>query len=300
VFVGGAMVVDTKSGATVRRTLVESKLAAEICAFIESKGHAALALQDTGVADADYLATADAPLNESTERWIRATGALMQRVKGLGSHGHPHTVRLGIVASTAVATLFLDDLVAEFGQRIACHRVGVTPHGSDVLEIFGPSVSKWEGVRHIAEKYGIEQSQVIAVGDDVNDLAMIRAAGLGLAMGNAKPEVQAAADRVIGSNRDDGLAEVPGRARRRKWIGTHQAKGRQIDNAAELSRQQYQGCCERSRGVNGRCAGRAPAVLFCNADCISPSVYLKRSSAKKRHDLPKMLPPLRRIKPHKP
>ncbi len=41
VFVGGAMVVDTKSGATVRRTLVESKLAAEICAFIESKGHAA-------------------------------------------------------------------------------------------------------------------------------------------------------------------------------------------------------------------------------------------------------------------
>ena len=207
VFVGGAMVVDTKSGATVRRTLVESKLAAEICAFIESKGHAALALQDTGVADADYLATADAPLNESTERWIRATGAVMRRVKGLGSHGHPHTVRLGIVASTAVATLFLDDLVGEFGQRIACHRVGVTPHGSDVLEIFGPSVNKWEGVRHIAEKYGIQQSQVIAVGDDVNDLAMIRSAGLGLAMGNAKPEVQAAADRVIGSNRDDGLAE---------------------------------------------------------------------------------------------
>ena len=207
VFVGGAMVVDTKSGATVRRTLVESKLAAEICAFIESKGHAALALQDTGMADVDYLATIDAPLNESTERWIRATGALMQRVKGLGSHSHPHTVRLGIVASTAVATLFLDDLVAEFGQRIACHRVGVTPHGSDVLEIFGPSVSKWEGVRHIAEKYGIEQSQVIAVGDDVNDLAMIRAAGLGLAMGNAKPEVQAAADQVIGSNRDDGLAK---------------------------------------------------------------------------------------------
>ena len=207
VFVGGAMVVDTKNGATVRRTLVEPKLAAEICAFIESKGHAALALQDTGVADVDYLATIDAPLNESTERWIRATGALMQRVKGLGSHGHPHTVRLGIVASTAVATLFLDDLVAEFGQRIACHRVGVTPHGSDVLEIFGPSVSKWEGVRHIAEKYGIQQSQVIAVGDDVNDLAMIRSAGLGLAMGNAKPEVQAAADRVIGSNRDDGLAE---------------------------------------------------------------------------------------------
>ncbi len=166
-----------------------------------------LALQDTGVADADYLATLDAPLNESTERWIRATGALMQRVKGLGGYAHPYTVRVGLVASTAVATVALDDLVAKFGKRIVCHRVGVTPHGCDVLEIFGPTVNKWEGIRHIAEKHGVEQSQVIAVGDDVNDIAMIRSAGLGLAMGNAKPEVQAAADRVIGSNLEDGLAE---------------------------------------------------------------------------------------------
>jgi len=207
VFVGGAMVVDTKSGATVRRTLVEPKLAAEICAFIESKGHAALALQDTGMADADYLATADAPLNASTERWIRATGAVMQRVPQLGGHGHPYTVRVGLVAPTDVATAMLDELVARFGKRIVCHRVGVTPHGSDVLEIFGPTVNKWEGIRHIAEKHGVEQSQIIAVGDDVNDIAMIRSAGLGLAMGNAKPEVQAAADRVIGSNLDDGLAQ---------------------------------------------------------------------------------------------
>jgi 5-amino-6-(5-phospho-D-ribitylamino)uracil phosphatase len=207
VFVGGAMVVDTKSGATVHRTLVESKLAAELCAFIESRGHAALALQDTAVADADYLATADAPLNASTERWILATGAVMRRVDRLGGHEHPHTVRVGIVAQTDVAMTVLDQLVAEFGKRIVCHRVGVTPHGCDVLEIFGPTVNKWEGIRHIAEKYGIEQSQIIAVGDDVNDIPMIRSAGLGLAMGNAKPDVRAAADRVIGSNIDDGLAE---------------------------------------------------------------------------------------------
>lgn len=207
VFVGGAMVVDTKSGATVRRTLVEAKLAAELCEFIENKGHAALALQDTAVADADYLATADAPLNASTERWILATGALMRRVEKLGGHGHPHTVRVGMVAQRDVASTFMDELVAEFGKRIVCHRVGVTPHGCDVLEIFGPTVNKWEGIRHIADQHGIEQHEIIAVGDDMNDIPMIRSAGLGLAMGNAKPEVQAAADRVIGSNRVDGLAE---------------------------------------------------------------------------------------------
>ena len=49
-------------------------------------------------------------------------------------------------------------------------------------------------------------SLFIAIGDDVNDLHMIRNAGLGVAMGNAKPEVQAIANRVIGSNKDEGLA----------------------------------------------------------------------------------------------
>ncbi|MFM8804609.1 MAG: HAD hydrolase family protein [Planctomycetia bacterium] len=46
------------------------------------------------------------------------------------------------------------------------------------------------------------------MGDDVNDLPMITAAGLGIAMGNARPEVAAAADRVVGRHDDDGLVEV--------------------------------------------------------------------------------------------
>ncbi len=55
---------------------------------------------------------------------------------------------------------------------------------------------------------GIEPGQVCAVGDDVNDIPMIRAAGLGVAMGNALPEVKAAADRVAPTQDDDGLVRV--------------------------------------------------------------------------------------------
>jgi hydroxymethylpyrimidine pyrophosphatase-like HAD family hydrolase len=46
----------------------------------------------------------------------------------------------------------------------------------------------------------------VAIGDDVNDLTMIASAGLGVAMGNARPEVAAVAKRVIGRNDQDGLA----------------------------------------------------------------------------------------------
>jgi hydroxymethylpyrimidine pyrophosphatase-like HAD family hydrolase len=62
-------------------------------------------------------------------------------------------------------------------------------------------------VLYVADRHGIRPEEIVAVGDDINDLPMIAGAGLGVAMGNAKAEVQAAARRVIKSNRDNGLAE---------------------------------------------------------------------------------------------
>jgi hydroxymethylpyrimidine pyrophosphatase-like HAD family hydrolase len=58
----------------------------------------------------------------------------------------------------------------------------------------------------VARRHDIDPSQIIAIGDDVNDVPMISRAGLGVAMGNARPEVQAIAKRVIGHNKDEGLA----------------------------------------------------------------------------------------------
>jgi len=49
---------------------------------------------------------------------------------------------------------------------------------------------------------------VIAFGDDVNDVRMLKEAGLGVAVANAAPEVLAAADRVTASNDEDGVALV--------------------------------------------------------------------------------------------
>ena len=55
---------------------------------------------------------------------------------------------------------------------------------------------------------GIPISQAIAVGDQGNDLAMIRCAGLGVAMGNATEEVKAAAGAVTADCDHDGVAQV--------------------------------------------------------------------------------------------
>ena len=75
-------------------------------------------------------------------------------------------------------------------------------------EILPAGVTKWSAIQRLAEQWGIAGSEICAVGDDVNDIPMIRAAGLGVAMGNALPSVKAAADRVAPTHDQDGLVQV--------------------------------------------------------------------------------------------
>lgn len=55
---------------------------------------------------------------------------------------------------------------------------------------------------------GIEASDTVAIGDSLNDIPMIRFAGLGVAMGNAQEPVKLAADIVAPSHHEDGVAAV--------------------------------------------------------------------------------------------
>lgn len=207
VFVGGAMVVDTHQRVTLHRTMMEPRLAAEVCAYLEETGHAVLALQDRGPAGADYLVSARAPLNEATRQWMSITRAKLHEVPTLADYPHEHTIRLGICAEPAEVRRVKRQLEDRFDGRILCQNLFVPTYGVEVMEIFDPAVNKWQGLLHVARRHGIAPGEIVAIGDDVNDLPMIQNAGLGVAMGNARPEVKAVARRVIGENRDEGLAD---------------------------------------------------------------------------------------------
>lgn len=206
VFVGGAMVVDTKNRITLHRMLMDPQLAADLCGEFEAAGHAALAVQDTQAAGFDYLMSDGVPLNEATRMWMKVTTATVRRVEKLGSYKHEHTIRCGIVAGLDAIAKIKQRLSERFAERIVFHSLFVPAYDVEVLEVFDPSVNKWEGILHVAKAHGILPEQIIAIGDDVNDIHMIRNAGLGVAMGNARPEVIQIAKRVIGSNADEGLA----------------------------------------------------------------------------------------------
>lgn len=75
-------------------------------------------------------------------------------------------------------------------------------------------VNKGSALRAVAEAYGIPLEAVMMVGDSHNDLDALRVAGVPVAMGNAEPEVKAAARDVVGSVEEGGLAEALLRAAR--------------------------------------------------------------------------------------
>jgi Cof subfamily protein (haloacid dehalogenase superfamily) len=67
---------------------------------------------------------------------------------------------------------------------------------------------KGRGLRFLCEKYGVEPEHVMAIGDGINDVGMIRFAGLGVAMGNGCDEVKEAADVVAPTNDADGVSDT--------------------------------------------------------------------------------------------
>ena len=99
-------------------------------------------------------------------------------------------------------------LHASLPGRITTHVLRSPRYRGFMCELAPAGVTKWSAVRRLASQWGIADREICAVGDDVNDIPMIRSAGLGVAMGNAVPEVKAAADRIAPTHDHDGLVEV--------------------------------------------------------------------------------------------
>lgn len=75
-------------------------------------------------------------------------------------------------------------------------------------ELLPKNTNKWNAIKFLIDKFGIKQEEVIAIGDNFNDLEMIKNAGLGVAMNNGSPVAKEIARVVAPSNDQDGVAIV--------------------------------------------------------------------------------------------
>lgn len=83
----------------------------------------------------------------------------------------------------------------------------ITTSVANNIEINDINANKGNALKFLAGHAGIKESDTMAFGDGVNDIYMLKAAGVGIAMGNAADNVKAAADYVTSSCNDDGVAE---------------------------------------------------------------------------------------------
>lgn len=80
--------------------------------------------------------------------------------------------------------------------------------GPDFLELMPSNVNKGTAIIDLCDHYDIKKSEVLAIGDDYNDISMFNEAGIAVAMGNSHPEVKEKAHFITDTNNNDGVSKA--------------------------------------------------------------------------------------------
>lgn len=88
------------------------------------------------------------------------------------------------------------------------HQVAMVQTEEFLLQVMHATVSKEQALRTVAAEMGVDRAEVMAIGDNDNDVGMLRWAGVGVALSNASPAAMRAADYVAPTNDADGVARA--------------------------------------------------------------------------------------------
>jgi Cof subfamily protein (haloacid dehalogenase superfamily) len=191
----GAVIVDFGSGEILHERLLPPEYILPTLAMLRDYGfYRAYHTHQTVYVDAE---------TPRAKNWYRPPvppAVIVEDVASLYPKPCIKVVGIGEESTLREKRLVLEEMFAD--------RLYVTQSSFDLLEFLHPDVSKGNALKTIAADLHIAPEEVVAIGDNHNDLGMIRFAGLGVAMGNAHDEVKAEADYVTLSNAEEGVADL--------------------------------------------------------------------------------------------
>lgn len=156
--------------------------------------------------DAAYTPAKEINYWASRENFLIKMPLIIKPVDEMDSNDH--YVKFMFIGDEADIDSWRDALPADVKE--AYYIVKSTPQH---LEFMHKDATKGSGLLTLAAKLGIDRSETMALGDQQNDVTMIEAAGLGVAMGNAVPEVKAVADVETTTQNADGVGVAV-----EKWV----------------------------------------------------------------------------------
>jgi len=219
---GGALVSNLLDGRTIDRDPVDTATAAAVARCLVSHGHHVQLLQDPDAAACDYLLLGER-LDPTLSWWLERYGHRTRSLAGPPAEAQlGHTVRVGTVTTAGALRGVVAELRRDLEDRLTIHHwhaVG-PPEGRDrpeLVEVFAPGTSKWRTIERLCRRWRIDPADTVAIGDGLNDLEMIREAGIGVAVQNADPRIEEVADRRVASHDRDGVAEAIAAVLDERW-----------------------------------------------------------------------------------
>jgi Cof subfamily protein (haloacid dehalogenase superfamily) len=210
VFFNGAEVVDVPGGTALSVDLLDPDVAdfgVDLARRMDIHYQIYLpsGVKAAGVENAGQWETLliDKPRPEA-EMYRRHTGitpVVTDLKKALAATGLAGCVKAMFITGSALHDEIRRQMLDRFGSRIYVARTFPT-----FLEVMRSGVSKGAGLETAMLRRGLKPEEVIALGDEENDLLMFKATGFSAAPANARENVKAAADRIFGSNAEEGLA----------------------------------------------------------------------------------------------
>ena len=223
VVAGGSMIACPVRKRTLHRFSIDQRVVRHATKSVLAHGHPALVLKDPLEAGYDYLVVQGndrIPIDPVTAWWFDSMDVRVRYAASLDEDEHPeHTVRVGACGLSGVLARMRSELIESFGDSAMIHHFPavVAPHHArttedgqtlHVLEVFDKDANKWSAVRKLARDWDIPETRIAAIGDEINDLPMIRGAGLGIAMGNAVKAVKESARKETRANTESGVAHA--------------------------------------------------------------------------------------------
>jgi hypothetical protein len=223
VFVSGAAVAEIETGESCDLAAIEPHLAHELVNHLYDLPEAVLVFRDGALAGHDYLVTGRGELTANTEWWFSSCEARVHRQDRPGPEDLHHTLRVGLVTTRSRMHPVIEEIEHKFVGRVLTHYFEAVNAPDDcdsmfVLEVFADGVDKWRGIQMIARQHGIGDDRIAAIGDQINDVTMIRNSALGIAMANAVDAVKQIADVTTEDHREDGVANALERISAGEWI----------------------------------------------------------------------------------
>ncbi len=197
----GAHIYDISSGSTIHSDCFDAPTALSLLADCQRLN----ALPAVMIGRDVYAEWMDFDLlreqfGAGTVEYLKSTRTQVNSLAELIKNSKEPVAKISLVFLTMQARA---QTVAHFSQRSDCT---VTASFSTNLELNTATANKGAGVLALAQKLGLEKSQLMAAGDGLNDLDMLRAVGYPVAMGNAIEELFEAAAYITGSCDEDGVA----------------------------------------------------------------------------------------------